>query len=513
MRIETNDCSDSKYLLDLKINGDTIQGYIDLGSQCTLSQYSEAIKRGITWTNKNLPYMRGIGNNIVQPLGVTNVSIDIQNIIEDVVIYIVDDNVIKYPILIGHSLTEKTGIIITKTTDALIFSRDNSTKLQLRLLNDVTIQSLGMFPLPVFSSDNFSGAVIVRGSLRGVPLSEFYLLPGEYEMVNGRGMLLVQNLTQRPITLKQYALITRVVCTKNYLKINLLDFDSTDTASSFHYGKQFDDTEVERLKELLKKYETCFSDNLNDLGLTTIVKMKIELNDSQPVVYRPYRLSFPQREQVQSMVKEMVDADIVCESISSYASPVLLVKKKTGESRLCIDYRALNNKTRKEHYPLPLIDDQLDRLAGNSLFISLDLASGFYQIAVDVNSQDKTSFVTPDGQYQFKRMPFGLANAPSVFQRAMNKILSRVNYTIIYMDDVLIPARSFNEGITRLEEVLNILNDAGLTLKLKKCNYFCTELEFLNFTLVVMVFARVPAKPWPLVISQSHKIFMTLDDL
>lgn len=148
---------------------------------------------------------------------------------------------------------------------------------------------------------------------------------------------------------------------------------------------------------------------------------------------------------------------------------------------MCVDYRSLNRKTRKEHYPLPLIDDQLDLLGGNSLFITLDLASGYYQIPVAVESQDKTAFVTPDGQYQYKRMPFGLANAPSVFQRAINKILGKAKnkFALVYMDDVLIPANSFNEGLERLEEVLQLISESGLTINLGKCNFFRTEIDFL----------------------------------
>lgn len=217
-----------------------------------------------------------------------------------------------------------------------------------------------------------------------------------------------------------------------------------------------------------------------------MLQMKIEVNDSKPVVYRPYRLSYPERKLVPSMVKEMIvemiDADIVCESNSVYASPILLVKKKTGEKRLCVDYRALNNKTRKKHYPLPLIDDQLDRLAGHNLFISLDLAPGYYQIPEAQHSQDKTSFVTSDGQYQSKRMPFGLANAPSVFQRAMNKVLGKLAYVIMYMDDVLIPAYSFEEGMNRLNEVLSLIKESGLTLKLKKVLFLCKRNRFPWFS-------------------------------
>jgi len=122
-------------------------------------------------------------------------------------------------------------------------------------------------------------------------------------------------------------------------------------------------------------------------------------------------------------------------------------------------------------------------LAGNSLFITLDLASGYYQIPIAAESQDKTAFVTPDGQYQFKRMPFGLANAPSVFQRTMNKILAKVKnkFALVYMDDVLIPSRSFEEGLERLEEVLKTVSENGLTLNLSKCSFFRKEIDFLGF--------------------------------
>lgn len=181
------------------------------------------------------------------------------------------------------------------------------------------------------------------------------------------------------------------------------------------------------------------------------------------------------------MVQEIIDADIVTESNSSYASPILIVRKKMGEQRLCVDYCSLNRKTIKKHYPLSLIDDQLDMLAGNSLFITLDLAFGYYQIPVALESQDKTAFVTPDGQYKYKRI--GLANAPSAFQRTMNKILAKVKnkFALIYMDDILIPAHSFEEGLERLKEILKIISESGLTLNLSKCNFFRKEIDFLGF--------------------------------
>ncbi|KAG6439713.1 hypothetical protein O3G_MSEX001014 [Manduca sexta] len=127
--------------------------------------------------------------------------------------------------------------------------------------------------------------------------------------------------------------------------------------------------------------------------------MTIMLKDNTPVVYRPYRLAYSERENVKGMIQDMLDNGIIVESTSSYASPIILVQKKTGDKRLCVDYRALNSKTIKEHYPMPRVEDQIDKLRGFKYYTTLDLASGYYQIPIAPSSQDKTSFVTPDGQY------------------------------------------------------------------------------------------------------------------
>ncbi|XP_022830950.1 uncharacterized protein LOC111359588 [Spodoptera litura] len=471
-----------KYYITLKVNDRPLRGYIDLGSQCTLLRRSVAENLNIHWSSEQpLPTMRGIGNHVVLPLGKAAINVEIQGIRQSVDSYIVEDNVIKYDILIGHSFTESPGITITKTTDDLIFGRSLPIKLRLNLLNDIFIPPSESCVVKVNGDVSYSGTIHVNGSLRGCPGEEYYLMPGEYDLVNGAGALLIQNISNHKLLLRQGSLITRALCTKSILNVNLLDFNDANISNSINYDNKLSSEEIFQLKNILQKYKQCFSCNMMDLGYTNIEKMEIELIDTKPVVYRPYRLSYPERELVKSMVQEMLAADIICESNSAYASPVLLVKKKTGDKRLCIDYRALNRKTKKEHFPLPLIDDQLDRLAGHSLFISLDLASGYYQLAVGESSQDKTAFVTPDGQYQFKRMPFGLANAPSVFQRTMNKILAKLDYIIIYMDDILIPARTFNEGLKRLDEVLSIFRGANLTLKLEKCFFFYTQIDFLGF--------------------------------
>lgn len=211
--------------------------------------------------------------------------------------------------------------------------------------------------------------------------------------------------------------------------------------------------------------------------------MNIELTDPQPVVYRPYRLSHSERAEVRDMTKELTECGIIRESHSPFASPIILVKKKTGDKRLCIDYRSLNRKTLKQHYPLPRIEDQMDRLSGYSLYTSLDLASGYYQVELTESAKEKTAFVTPDGQFEFNRMPFGLTNAPAVFQRVLNKVLDNLRFTtvVLYMDDILIPSETFTDGKEKLELVFTKISNAGLTLKLNKCDFFQAKIHFFGF--------------------------------
>ncbi|CAH1376191.1 unnamed protein product [Tenebrio molitor] len=143
---------------------------------------------------------------------------------------------------------------------------------------------------------------------------------------------------------------------------------------------------------------------MRQLGCTNVLEMDLHLTDDQPVFYRPYRMSFSERGEVQRIVQELKEADIIEETDSPFASPVLLVRKKSGEFRMCVDYRALNKKTVKQHYPLPHIDDQLDRLRGQVYYTSLDLSGAYHQVPMSSDARQKTAFITPDGVYCFKRM-------------------------------------------------------------------------------------------------------------
>lgn len=243
------------------------------------------------------------------------------------------------------------------------------------------------------------------------------------------------------------------------------------------------DSHHHELIKLFDKYNQCIAAKICQLGEVKGHEMSIQLNDSRPVQFRPYRTSHTDRQIMRDMVDELLESGIIRESNSAYASPALLVNKKNGEKRLCIDYRSLNKITVRDKYPMPRIEELIDRLQGCKFFTSLDLKSGYYQIRMAEESVHKTAFITEDGHYEFLRLPFGLVNAPSCFQQMMNRVIGNLRFgkVIIYLDDILIISETAEQNLKLLETVLNIFKEHGLTLNLKKCHFLKTDIEFLGY--------------------------------
>ena len=237
------------------------------------------------------------------------------------------------------------------------------------------------------------------------------------------------------------------------------------------------------LKDLLVKHSDIFALNATELGKTELMSHHIDTGDHPPIRQPLRKTPFSLRKKINEMVTEMLDMGIIKQSSSLWASPVVLVKKKDGTMRFCVDYRKLNHITKPDVYPLPRIDDTLEQLAGAKYFSTRYMASGYWQVPMDSTSQEKTAFSTYAGLYEFNKMPFGLVNAPATFQRLMEIALAGLTQDccLTYLDDVLVIGRSIEEHNQNLVKVFDCLRDAGLRLKQPtKCKLAQRSVEYLG---------------------------------
>ena len=225
-----------------------------------------------------------------------------------------------------------------------------------------------------------------------------------------------------------------------------------------------------RLLALLRRFKFMFR---KKPGRTDMVQHVIDTGDSRPIRGGRYRQSEKERETIREIVKDMTEMGVVRPSKSPWGASVVLVPKKDGSTRFCVDYRRLNEVTLKDVYPLPRIDATLDQLGGCRYFTAMDLTSGYWQVDMKDEDAAKTAFITPDGLYEFTAMPFGLCNAPATFQRLMDQVLGnlRYEYALVYLDDVMVHSKTFDEHLVHLEAVLTCLQKANLACKLKKCSF------------------------------------------
>jgi len=246
------------------------------------------------------------------------------------------------------------------------------------------------------------------------------------------------------------------------------------------------DLEREQLWSLLEEYQDVFSLEEGERGETDLVELHVDTGGALPKKQPTRRVPFAVRQEIARQLREMQRNGVIQPSSSPWASPIVLVRKKDGTLRFCIDYRALNSVTKPDPFPLPRIDDLLDQLGKSQYFSTLDLAAGYWQIKVDKESREKTAFTTQQGLFEFKVMPFGLTNAPAVFQRLMQKVLSGLNpdegpdFVEVYIDDVLIFSRTMQDHLNHLRQVLERLRRAGLKLKPSKCHFIRQSVEYLG---------------------------------
>ena len=242
-----------------------------------------------------------------------------------------------------------------------------------------------------------------------------------------------------------------------------------------------DDNQKRQAQAVLEKFEHMWHPDYN--GKCNITEHRIDIEPgARPQYSQPYRAGPQARQVIQDTIDDMLEKDIIEPSKSAWAAPVVLAPKANGTLRFCVDFRRLNAVTIKDRYPLPRMEDCLDSLTTARYFSTLDCTWGFWQIPLAAKDRHKAAFTTHAGTFQYKRMPFGLCNAPATFQRTLDILLSGLKWStcLVYVDDVIIFSDDFQSHLAHVHQVLNIIREAGLALNIAKCNFFRNSVDYLG---------------------------------
>nr|KYP49089.1 Transposon Ty3-I Gag-Pol polyprotein [Cajanus cajan] len=248
---------------------------------------------------------------------------------------------------------------------------------------------------------------------------------------------------------------------------------------------------------LVKEFPEVFPKDVSSLPPKREIEFSIDLiPGTSPISIAPYRMSPTELVELKKQIEELQEKQFIRPSVSPWGAPVLLVKKKDGSMRLCVDYRQLNKVTIKNKYPLPRIDDLMDQLVGACVFSKIDLRSGYHQIRVRAEDVPKTAFRTRYGHYEYLVMPFGVTNAPGVFMDYMNRIFHPYldRFVVVFIDDILVYSKTREEHAEHLRIVLQTLKEKQLYAKLSKCEFWLNSVSFLGHVISERGIAVDPSK-------------------
>ena len=247
--------------------------------------------------------------------------------------------------------------------------------------------------------------------------------------------------------------------------------------------KGLDPEQKKRVEELLLKYRDIFRNSLTTAGGAKVEPMRINTETERPIRAPIYVKSPKEEKTMHDEVDKLLDAGVIRDSKSPWNAPVIIVPKKDGGLRFCVDFRRLNDATKKEVYPMPRIDRALEHLSGSQWYSTFDMLSGYWQVKLTPDTIEKTAFSVPGkGHFEFVVVPMGATNAPAHFQRVMDLALHGLTWGIclVYLDDIIVFSNTFDEQVARLDTLLGRLKSLNMLLKFSKCKFFLQEIEFLG---------------------------------
>ena len=238
-----------------------------------------------------------------------------------------------------------------------------------------------------------------------------------------------------------------------------------------------------KLDALLKHYASQFAKDETSIGKNPLTEMTIDMGTSDPVSQKPYLIDMKNYQWVKDEIEKLLTAKVIHSSRSSWSVSIIVVPKGNGGKQLVINYCTLNKVTRKFTWPMPKVEDIFSKLNGAKYFSTLDLWAGYHHIPLDKSSIPKTTFNSTFGKYEYVKLPFRLAQAPGYFQELMTDILKEFDFTITYLDDIIIFSRTAEEHLSHTKQVFKKIRNAKLSMKFSKCHFFTKEIQYLGHIL------------------------------
>jgi len=361
----------------------------------------------------------------------------------------------SYVVIKGHkipfTLTQGVANTIHPPTNLVVSALRNVT------IPGRTIQLVDVLLPDALSQQDLNGILIEPSETIKLPQHVIAARTISPVLNGNQALIQVINVSPAPVTIYKNTRVGDITPLSELLTVDATEQPLSQSAPLNVDLTDSSDQQAE-LHALLDQYSDLFATKEQALGQTSAVKHTIYTQGPpirQPVRCQPAVL----QQAIDTEVNKMLQQGIIQQSFSPWSSPVVMVRKKDGSWQFCVDYRKLNDVTHRDAYPLPRIDTTLDSLAGSTLFTTLDLASGYWQVEVDPVHKEKTAFSTSQGHYEFNVMPFGLTNAPATFQRLMECTLAGLSgiHCLIYLDDIIVFSTNFADHLSRLSSVFDRL--------------------------------------------------------
>ncbi|CAC5424730.1 Retrovirus-related Pol polyprotein from transposon 297 [Mytilus coruscus] len=527
-------CSRADCKINVRIGSSVIHTLVDTGAAVsvinTKTYQSLQVDKLYPVDKSDLLGVRGVNDHFIRVLGKVTLPVEIGKLTLFHDFYILDD--VNMPLILGRDFMhdQKAEISFPKqvlslqngmTEVSLSQGQDRDrTHNFVRALSDVTFQPRErvIFPVKIDNfSENTSGIIEPNFSLAGK-----HNIMGARCLIqthNNNSVFEILNPTNAVITLKQNTIVGNFVKIQDdkvfgELKQNFEFINSIRTGEALNLNNNYikiatemgidltksdlSETQKYQLLTLLGQYRQAFAKDITELGCTKIGKHIIDTGDANPVRQFPYRTTPKTKEEINTHLDEMEEQGIIRKRMSPWSSPILLVAEPNGEKRVCVDYRKLNRLTKIYTQSLPNLSDVLDTLGEKQAqtYSVCDMRQGFWQLELDEQSKEKTAFMTHRGQYEFNRLPYGLANSPATFNMIMNEVIRDLNWksALVYVDDILIYSKNFEEHLCHLAALFDKLIEANLKLKPSKCQFACKEVQYLGHIITKEGIAVDPEK-------------------